>query len=72
MVEIFVDRLKLMYYNNNIAKINWLKEKEKIMINIEISYTTDEDEFPEHYGYYDNFEDAKEAIEDIKKMLGGE
>lgn len=39
------------------------------MINIEISYTTEEDEFPEHYGYYDNFEDAKEALEHIEKIL---
>ena len=44
-------------------------EKENNMINIEISYTTDEDEFPEHYGYYDNFEDAKEALEHIEKIL---
>ena len=42
------------------------------MINIEISYTTDEDDFPEHYGYYDNYESAKEAIEEIKKILSNE
>lgn len=29
------------------------------MLMIEISYTTEEDEYPEHYGYYDNIEDAK-------------
>lgn len=39
------------------------------MLNIEISYTTDEDEFPEHYGYYDNPEDAKKAIDNIAKMV---
>lgn len=38
-------------------------------LNIEISYTTDEDEFPEHYGYYDNIEDAKNALDDIAKII---
>ena len=38
------------------------------MLNIEISYTTDPDDFPEHYGYYDNIESAKKALDDIEKM----
>ena len=42
------------------------------MLNIEISYTTDEDEYPEHYGYYDNPEDVKAAIDDIMKMVESE
>lgn len=37
-------------------------------INIELSYTTDEGDFPEHEGYYDNFEDAKEALERLEKL----
>lgn len=42
------------------------------MINIEISYATDIDEDPEHYGYYDNYKDAKEAIDQIEKMCSEE
>lgn len=42
------------------------------MINIEISYTTDEDDFPEHYGYYDNSEDAKKAIDEIIEIVESE
>lgn len=39
------------------------------MLQIEISYTTDENEEFEHWGYYDNIEDAKKGLEDIKRML---
>lgn len=39
------------------------------MLTIEISYTTEEDDFPEHYGYYHNIEDAKEALDNIKKAI---
>jgi hypothetical protein len=36
---------------------------------IEISYTKDEDEMlPEHYGYYHNIDDAKEALDEIAKL----
>lgn len=42
------------------------------MLKIEICYTTEEDEFPEHYGYYDNPEDAKKAIDSIAKMVEDE
>ena len=42
------------------------------MLNIEISFTTDSDEFPEHYGYYDNIEDAKKALDDIEKISKAE
>lgn len=42
------------------------------MLNIEISFTTDPDEFPEHYGYYDNIEDAKKALDDIEKISEAE
>lgn len=38
------------------------------MLNIEISYTTDPDDFPEHYGYYDNIEDAKKALDHIEEI----
>lgn len=36
---------------------------------IEISYTTEEDEFPEHYGYYNNIEDAKKALDEIASNI---
>lgn len=39
---------------------------------IEISYAKDEEEIPEHYGYYDNVEDAKEALDNIAKELESE
>lgn len=39
------------------------------MLNIEISYTTEDDGFPEHYGYYDSVEDAKEALNEISDMI---
>ena len=42
------------------------------MINIEISYTTDDEDFPEHYGYYDNAEDAKRAIDEIIEIVESE
>lgn len=38
------------------------------MIIFEICYTSDLEEEPEHYGYYDNYKDAKEAIDQIEKM----
>lgn len=39
---------------------------------IEISYTSNDGDIPEHYGYYDNIEDAKEALDDIKKAVESE
>ena len=39
---------------------------------IEISYTDSDDDFPEHYGYYDNVEDAKKALDDIKRTVESE
>lgn len=45
---------------------------EIIMPVIEISYAKDEEEIPEHYGYYDNVEDAKKALDDIAKELKSE
>lgn len=38
------------------------------MIRVEISYTTNPDEYPEHHGYYDTAEEAKEAIDEIFEM----
>ena len=38
------------------------------MIKVEISYTTDPDEYPEHHGYYNTPEEAKEAIDEIFEM----
>lgn len=39
---------------------------------IEISYTTEPDEYPEHYGYYDDIDEAKAALEEIRKNLESE
>lgn len=39
------------------------------MVKIEISYTTEPDEFPEHYGYYDDIDSAKDALETIREDL---
>lgn len=38
------------------------------IIRVEISYTTNPDEYPEHHGYYDTAEKAKEAIDEIFEM----
>ena len=38
------------------------------MLKIEISYTTKEDESPEHYGYYDTIVEAKEALNELAKF----
>lgn len=37
------------------------------MLKIEIGISTNEYELPEHYGYYDSIEDAKDALDTIKK-----
>lgn len=42
------------------------------MLTIEISYTTIDDEDPEHYGYYSNIEDAKKALDEIVEMTEDE
>lgn len=39
------------------------------MLKIEISFTTDEDKEPEHYGYYDDIESAKEDLDNIEKIV---
>lgn len=44
------------------------EHKTKKEFLIEISYTLNRDEFPEHYGYYEDAESAKAAIDKIKKM----
>lgn len=36
------------------------------MLKLEISISTDEDGFPEHYGYYDSVDEAKDALECIR------
>lgn len=38
------------------------------IIRVEISYTTNPDEYPEHHGYYDTAEEAKESIDEIFEM----
>lgn len=40
------------------------------MISIEISYTTTEDEQPEHYAYCDTFQEAQEVLQNLEKRLG--
>jgi hypothetical protein len=37
------------------------------MLKIEISISTSEDELPEHYGYYDCVDEAKDALESIRE-----
>lgn len=41
------------------------------MLKIKISFTTTCEE-PEHYGYFSTIEEAKEALEDIRKIVGDE
>ena len=41
------------------------------MLTIEISFTTTYDD-PEHYGFYSTIEEAKKALEDIRKMVDDE
>lgn len=40
------------------------------MISIEISYTTEEEGYPEHYGYCDSFKEAHELLKNLGKQLG--
>lgn len=40
------------------------------MISIEISYTTEEEGYPEHYGYCDSFKGAHELLKNLEKQLG--
>lgn len=40
------------------------------MISIEISYTTTEDEEPEHYAYCDSFQETHEVLQNLEKQLG--
>jgi hypothetical protein len=35
---------------------------------IEISYTFRDDDYPEHEGYYDTIEEAKEALDRIAEL----
>ena len=39
------------------------------MLTIEISYTTDENDVPEHYGYYEDIGSAKDALDTIRERL---
>ena len=43
-----------------------------MMLKIEISISEDEDEIPEHYGYYDDVDSAKDALDLIKKEYESE
>lgn len=36
---------------------------------IEISYSTEEGDMPEHYGYYHDVDSAKDALETIREDL---
>ena len=38
-------------------------------LQLELSYTTDENEFPEHWGYYGSFEELKEDLVILEKLL---
>lgn len=42
------------------------------MLKIEISISTSEDEMPEHYGYYDSVDEAKDALECIRNEYESE
>jgi hypothetical protein len=38
-------------------------------LTIEISYTWDDDEMPEHYAYCDSIDDAKKVLNSLDKMF---
>lgn len=42
------------------------------MLNIEISIATEEDEMPEHYGYYDCVDEAVDVLKALEKEYGEE
>lgn len=43
-----------------------------MMVVIEISIATEDGEMPEHYGYYENFDSARKAIDALEKEYGKE
>lgn len=42
------------------------------MLKIEISIATEEDEFPEHYGYYDCVDEAIDVLRALNKEYNKE
>ena len=43
-----------------------------MMLKIEISISENEDEMPEHYGYYNDVDSAKDALDCIKQEYESE